>query len=252
MTQIVNIVRIGERLIVADKDSYNALRAASFPATFIPVAMLESAKTLLGYKSIEFKEQDFEQEFLLPFIKRARASWGAKSEAFTSQFQPGMLIMDAASAGADAARQMAPKIESVMARFFSRWGFKHTFDVSESRGKVRISVEYSSESKTKPVIELEKDAKDLQKFEIEFGGFKLSLSMDDPRGRIESSGNGKDVHIGYVHVDLAIKQGGSFMPYHSGRCTYGEVSSVLPMIAALVQIAEYQPDNYTKLAATND
>jgi hypothetical protein len=42
------------------------------------------------------------------------------------------------------------------------------------------------------------------------------------------------------------------VPYQSGRCTYGEVSSVFPMIAALVQIAEHQPDNYTKLAATDD
>jgi hypothetical protein len=235
MTQIVNIVRIGERFIVADKNSYDILRASSFPATAIPAAMLESAKTLLTYKGVEFNEQDFEQEFLLPFIKRARASWGAKGVAFTSQFQAGMLVMDAAQAGADAARQMAPKVEAVIAKFFSRWGFKHTFEVSESRGKVRIGVEYSADSKARPVIELERDSKDLQKFEIEFGGFKIGLSMDDPRGRIESNGNGKDVHIGYVHVDLSIKQGGTFMPYHSGRCTYGEVSSVLPMIAALHQ-----------------
>jgi hypothetical protein len=252
MTQIVNIVRIGERFIVADKNSYDILRASSFPATAIPAAMLESAKTLLTYKGVEFNEQDFEQEFLLPFIKRARASWGAKGDAFTSQFQAGMLVMDAAQAGADAARQMAPKVEAVIAKFFSRWGFKHTFEVSESRGKVRIGVEYSADSKARPVIELERDSKDLQKFEIEFGGFKIGLSMDDPRGRIESNGNGKDVHIGYVHVDLSIKQGGTFMPYHSGRCTYGEVSSVLPMIAALVQIAEHQPNNFTKPAATND
>lgn len=252
MTQIANIVRIGERFIIADKDSYNLIRASSFPATSIPAGMLDSAKTLLAYKGIEFKEQDFDHEFLLPFIKRARASWGAKSDAFTSQFQAGMLIMDAASAGAESARQMAPKIEAVMAKFFTRWGFKHTFEVSESRGKVRISVEYSVDPKARPVIELEKDARDLKKFEIEFGGFKIGLSMDDPRGRIESNGNGKDVHIGYVHVDIALKQGGTFIPYQSGRCTYGEVSSVLPMIAALVQIAEHQPDNYTKLAATDD
>jgi hypothetical protein len=252
MTQIANIVRIGERFIIADKDSYNLLRASALPATSIPVGMLDSAKTLLAYKGIEFKEQDFDQEFLAPFIKRARASWGAKGDAFTSQVLPNMLILDAAPAGADAARQMAPKIEAVMAKFFSRWGFRQAFDVSESRGKVRISVEFLVDPKSRPVLELEKDAKDLQKFEIEFGGFKLSLSMDDPRGRIESRGNGKDVHIGYVHVDISIKQGGSFVPYQSGRCTYGEVSSVLPMIAALVQIAEHQPDNYTKIAATDD
>jgi hypothetical protein len=252
MTQIANIVRIGERFIIADKDSYNLIRANSLPSTSIPAAMMDTARTLMAYKDIEFKEQDFDQEFLLPFIKRARASWGAKSDAFTSQFQAGMLILDAAPAGADAARQMAPKIESVMAKFFSRWAFKHTFEVSESRGKVRISVEYSADPKARPVIELEKDARDLKKFEIELGGFRIGLSMDDPRGRIESSGNGKDVHIGYVHVDIAIKQGGTFIPYQSGRCTYGEVSSVLPMIAALVQIAEYQPDNYNKIAATDD
>lgn len=252
MTQIANIVRIGERFIIADKDSYNLLRASSLPATSIPVGMLDSAKTLLAYKGIDFNEQDFDTEFLAPFIKRARASWGAKGEAFTSQFQAGMLILDATSTGAEAARQMAPKIESVMAKFFSRWGFRQAFDVSESRGKVRISVEYSVDAKARPVIELEKDARDLEKFELELGGFKIGLSMDDPRGRIESSGNGKNVHIGYVHVDISIKQGGTFVPYQSGRCTYGEVSSVLPMIAALVQIAEQQPDNYTKLAATDD
>jgi hypothetical protein len=252
MTQTANIVRIGERFIIADKDSYNLLRASSLPATSIPVGMLDSAKTLLAYKGIEFNEQDFDQEFLAPFIKRARASWGAKGDAFTSQVQSNMLIFDAAPAGADAARQMAPKIEAVMAKFFSRWGFRQAFDVSESRGKVRISVEFSVDPKSRPVLELEKDSKDLQKFEIEFGGFKISLSMDDPRGRIESRGNGKDVHIGYVYVDISIKQGGTFVPYQSGRCTYGEVSSVLPMIAALVQIAEQQPDNYTKIAATDD
>ncbi len=252
MTQIANIVRIGERYIVADNDSYNILREASFPATFIPLGMMESARTLLGYKDVQFNEQDFDQEFLLPFIKRARASWGAKSDAFASQFQPGMLLLDAAQSGSEAARLMAPKIESVMARFFSRWGFKHTFEVSESRGKVRISVEYSADDKARPILELEKDAKDLKKFEIELGGFKIGISMDDPRGRIESTSAGKDVHIGYVHVDLSIKQGGNFVPYHSGCCTYTEVSSVLPMIEALVKIAEYQPDNFTKLAATDD
>jgi hypothetical protein len=252
MTQNVNIVRIGERFIVADKDSYTILRAASFPATIIPAALIETSRTLLSYKDVAFNEQDFDQEFLAPFIKRARASWGAKSDAFTSQFQPGMLILDAAPAGAEAARTMAPKIEAVTARFFSRWGFKHTFEVSESRGKVRISVEFSVDPKSAPVLELEKDSKDLQKFEIEFGGVKLSISMDDPRGRIESNGNGKNVHIGYVYVDLSIKQGGKFVPYHSSRCTYGEISSVLPMIEALVQIAEKQPDNYNKAAATDD
>lgn len=252
MTQIANIVRIGERFIIADNDSYKLLRAVALPATAIPAAMMDSVKTLLKYKDVELNEQDFDQEFLLPFIKRARASWGAKSEAFTSQFQSGMLILDAAPTGADAARLMAPKIESVMAKFFSRWGFRHTFEMSESRGKVRISVEYSTDAKVRPVLELEKDARDLKKFEVEFGGIRIGISMDDPRGRIESNGNGKDVRIGYVHVDVALKQGGTFIPYQSGRCTYGEVSSVMPLITALMQIAENQPDNYTKITATDD
>ena len=249
MTQFANIVRVGERFIVADKDSYDLLRLSFFPATVIPLAMMDTARTLLGYKGVEFKEQDFENDILLPFIKRARASWGSKGEAFTSQHQPGMLILDAAASGAETARTMAPKIESIMATFFRRWGFHQNFEVSESRGKVRIGIEYSIDPKSKPVIELEKDVKELPKYEIEFGGFKISLALDDPKGRIETNGNSKDVHIGYVHVDLSIKQGGRYTPYQSGRCTYGEVSSVAPMMVALMQIAENHPDNINKKAA---
>lgn len=252
MTQIANIVRVGERFIVADKDSYNLLRLSFFPATVIPEAMMDTARTLLAYKGVEFKEQDFESDVLLPFIKRARASWGSKHEAFTSQHQSGMLILDSASSGAETARAIAPKIESIMASFFRRWGFKHAFEISESRGKVRIGIEYSVDPKSKPVIELEKNVKELPKFELELGGFKISLALDDPKGRIESNGNSKDVHIGYVHVDLSIKQGGRYVPYHSGRCTYGEVSSVAPMMVALMQIAENHPENINKKAAATD
>lgn len=252
MTQIANIVRVGERFIVADTESYNLLRLSFFPATAIPLNMMDTAKTLLGYKGVEFKEQDFEEEILRPFMKRAQASWEAKSDAFTSQFQPGMLILDAAASGADSARTMVPKVESVMASFFRRWGFKHTFEVSESRGKIRIGIEYSIDPKAKPVIELEKDSKDLPKFELELGGFKLSLALDDPKGRIETKGNSKEVQVGYVHVSMSIKQGGQYKPYYSGRCTYSEVSNVLPMVTALMQIAESYPENVNKIAASDD
>lgn len=252
MTHIANIVRVGERFIVADAESYNILREASLPFTVIPAETIETARALMAMKGIEVKEKNFESEFLVPFIKRARASWGAKSPDFTSQHQPGILILDSAPAGADEARKMSPKIEGVIASFFRRWGFKFTYELSESRGKVRIGIEYAIDPKSNPVIELEKDAKDLPKYELELGGLKISLALDDPNGRIVTQGNAKDVQIGYVYADVSIKQGGKYVPYRSGRCTYGEISSVVPMIAALMKIAENHPDNINKKAASDD
>lgn len=252
MKQIANIVRIGERFIVADKESYLLLKSIQYPSTVIPVALLESAKTALSYKNIEFVMQDFELDILQPFLKRARASWASKNESFTSQSQTGMLILDASSQGAAAAYEIAPKIEDVMTTFFRRWGFKHNFEISESRGKVRISIEYFFDQKANPVIELAKDAKEFQKYELELGFFKISLSLDDPNGRIANNGNSKEVQIGYVHYTVQIKQGGTFVPYKSGRCTYGEVSSVLPFMSALTKIADNQPNNQKPVAESDD
>jgi hypothetical protein len=164
------------------------------------------------------------------------------------------------------ATEAIPKLQDLLEKFFARWGFSSTFDYSTKNGRCKLNVEYWFDTNKLPIVVLEESAVDLPKVQWKLGFTRFTLSFDNYHGRsyrdvtismqkdretgeerpVEIFG---DLHhkIGYVHYLVEISQGGKWTPIHSGKCTYTELSSVKPLVTALMNVPNMDEHNFDNL-----
>jgi hypothetical protein len=249
--KIINLTRIRQWYIVADAESYLTLKEIGVCMTRFHQDFLPTLKLLTDKHDVRGKEVKFKDEILDPFLDRVGNTWMKKHPTFDCTIDSKTMIFEVKKAtGYDVARKTIPKMEEVLSAFFSRWGYRSKFEYSEARGKVRFAVEYWFDPERQPIVVLAEGVQEKPKVQIKFGTMRLSLAFDDPRGKVETlrdksgDASGKRVNIGYVHVTIEISQGGKFVPFHSTRCTYDQVSSVKPIILALMDVPNVHANNF--------
>jgi hypothetical protein len=249
--KIIKLTRIRQWYIVADADSYLTLKSLGVCMTRFHQDFLPTLKLLTDKHDVRGKEVNFKTEILGPFLDRVGNTWLKKHPSFDCTIDSKTMTFEVRKAdGYDTARKTIPKMEEVLSAFFARWGYRSSFEYSEARGKCRFAVEYWFDPERQPIVVLAEDVREKPKVMLKFGNLRLTLTFDDPRGAVQmlrdKSGDvsGKRVNIGYVHVGIEISQGGNFVPFHSTRCTYQQISNVKPMIAALMEIPNVHANNF--------
>jgi hypothetical protein len=226
------LTKIKQWWLPVDAESYLALREAGVPLVRFHVDFLPALSLITKKHRIRAKEVSFKDEILTPFLNLVGTTWNKKQHCRATIAARSMKFETLKPEVYTKAKESITKLTDILEKFFVRWGFKYQFEYSESRGKCKLNVEYYFDSTKMPVIPLETPVTDLPKVQLKIGFTRITMTFGDR----------------YVDTLIEVSQGGKFTPLHSTRCTYSQISSVKPMIAALMQVPDHDIHNFDNSA----
>lgn len=249
--QIIRLTKIKQWYLPVDKESYTILRDAGVPLIRIPADFIPALSLLTKKHHIKAREVSFRDEILGPFLENVGTTWNKKPFCKATIGARNMKFETTKAEVYTKMKEVIPKLVEVLERFFARWGYSYTIVPSESRQKWKIDVDYFFDSNKMPIIPLATPVEEQQKIQLKIGFTRLTFTFDDFHSKsvtlpplLGSSEQRKEHRIGYVHLLIEISQGGVFTPLHSTRCTYTELSSVKPLIAALMHVPNMDIHNF--------
>jgi hypothetical protein len=252
---LIRLTKIKQWWLPADAESYSILKDAGVPLIRFHVDFLPTLKLLTDKHHIRAKEVHFKSEIMDPFMDLMGSTWNKKPHCRATIGSRTMKFETLKPEAFAKAKESLPKLEALLAGFFTRWGFNHRFEYSESRGKCRLNVEYFFDSTKLPVIPLHTEPGTLPKIQLKLGFARLTFTFDNydsktvtlppRRGQQEGVAEHK---IGYVHLTVEVSQGGVFKPIYSNKCLYSQLSSVKPLIAALMTVPDHDIHNFDNSA----
>lgn len=247
---IIRLTKIKQWYVVADVETYKVLKDLGTPMIRVHQNFLPTLGLLTSRANVKVKNVDFESEIMDPFLTKTTETWAKKYGKV--QMTNRNLVFSAASTskdgpGADAkfkgAKSAVEKLETILATFFARWGYKCQLVYSENKDgtKMKFHVEYWFDSEKTPILPLETPVQELKHVELKFGFARLVLSMDDmtKKGRNQN----------YIHVRFEVSQGGNWTSVHTSKCLPTQVSSVLPAVGAMMEIVNLDPHNFDNEAS---
>lgn len=224
---VIRLTKVKQFYLPVDAESYLVLRNAGIPLTRIHQDILPTIQLLTRQNNIKAKEVSFANEIVTPFLDRVGAEWLKGEHRSVTITAKTMRFETTNSKGLRSAEEAAPKLQACLERFFLRWGFRSTIEQSVHRNKCLIYVSYWLDANTQPVISLEQAATEIPAVTLTFGFTRLTLKLG-PRE---------------CHLVVSTSQGGTFVPLHSTRCLYNQISDVRGMLTALLEIPSIDPTN---------
>jgi len=226
--KIIRLTKIRQWWLPVDAESYTILRDAGVPLIRFHVDFLPTLQLLTKKHHIRAKAVQFGPEILDPFLEMIGTTWNAKPHCKATITARQMKFETLKPEVFNKAKASILKLEDLLSKFFSRWGYNFRFDYSELRGKCKLTVEYFFDSNKIPIIPLVTDPADLPKIQLKLGFTRITMTFGEK----------------YVDTMLEVSQGGIFQPHHSSRCLYSQISSVKPLIAALMSVPDRDIHNF--------
>jgi len=231
--KILRLVKIKQWYIPYDGDSYKLLRSAGVPLVrfhenFLPTLQLLCKKHKFRGQLINFREKVLE-----PFLDKVGITFNRKPHCRATINTKSLRFETLKPEVFQAMKENTiPKLEDVLLAFFRRWGYKSTFKYSEHRGKILLVVDYWYDSEKLPIIPLAESLEELPPVRIKFGMTRITLKMGEK----------------YLETIIEVSQGGIFKTLHTTRCLYSQMSSVKPMIHALMEVPNRDQYNFDNSA----
>lgn len=252
---VIKLVRIKQWYVPHDAETYKVLRKIGVPLTQFHQDFLPTLQLLTKPKNIRALEVNFKTKVLEPFLDLVGATWNKKPHCEATIQARTMKFEVLKTEGFAVAKKSIPKLQDVLTKFFARWGYRSTFEYSEARGKCKLNVEYWFDPEKQPIVILEDEkVADNSVAKIVFGNLRFTFRFDNFESKTKMlpprPGSDPDArpplsyHIGYVHTLIEIRQGGAFTPLHSSKCKISDLSSVKPLIAALMAVPNHSPSNF--------
>lgn len=235
---VIRLTRIKQWLVVADVDSYKVLKALGAPMLRVHHNFLPTLGLLMKKQGVRAKSVDFESEILDPFLQKTASTWVKKYGKCTITSK--VMVFQAGDDKIKAAEEAIPKLEGLLHDFFSRWGYRASFQYSKSKtgNRIKFHVEYWFDSEKMPILPLETPIEEIPKVQFKIGFTRLTFSFEDP-SRVKH--NSKAGH--QVHLMVEVSQGGVFKPIHTTKCLYSQLSSVQPLLLALMSVLNHDQHN---------
>lgn len=233
--KVINLTRIKQWYIPADNEAYLTLKKHGVPLLKIHQNFLPTLRLLTQKHNIRGRVVDFNQDILDPFLERLGSLWNKKYGKATITNK--VMVFQAKDDKLVEAREAVPKLEERLRQFFDRWGFKFQCEFSEVKSRLKLHVEYWFDNNKSPVILMDEPEVEQPKVMLKLGFTRLVFAFDQHQNQF---GKGP----GYVHLTIEVSQGGRWAPLRTSRCTYTELSSVLPLVTALMDIPNKDQHNF--------
>lgn len=255
---VIQLTKIKQWFIPVDAEAYLTLKKAGAPMTRIHQDFLPLIGHALRARGIRAKKVEFKASILDPFLDKVGTTWNKKPHSTCTIQAKSMKFETTHADGLSKAREAVPKLQDVLTTFFNRWGYRTTFEYSEVKGKVRLNVEYWFDPEKQPIVVLAEEPQEKQKIQLKLGNLRLSFVFDSFESKTEIAARPvespnderppKNYRIGYVHTIIESSQGGKFNPIYSSRCKYSEISNVMPLVAALMDVPNHNETNFDEPA----
>lgn len=225
---LIRLTRIKQWYIVADVESYMTLKKLGAPMIRVHQNFLPTLQLLTKKNKVNAVSVDFESEILDPFLEKTAATWTKKYGKCTITSR--VMVFQAQDARVGDADKAVANLEARLQSFFSRWGYKFSVQYSKNRQGTRLKfhVEYWFDPERMPILPLEVPVEEVPKVQFKIGFTRLTFSFENPQAR---SGKAPKVHL-----LVEVSQGGKFTPIHSTNCLYSQLSSVKPLVNALMNV----------------
>lgn len=225
--QIVRLTKIKQWYMPVDADSYKIMRTAGVSLLRIHADFMPTVKTLTRKHNIRSESVDFNDSILTPHLDKLSELWRKKANR-TSTLTSSVLKFETTHKDAYEAGKIAlPKLEDALRRFFSRWGYTASYEISETRHKLLLHVRYKYDSNRSPVLSLIEDKELLPQIKIDLGFIRLSLTPGE-----------RD-----IEVNVSQQHGSDWKTVATTTCLYDQISDVRPMINALMGVVDKDQHN---------
>lgn len=230
---VVKLTKIKSYYFPVDADDYKLLRSHGIPIIKIHENLLPTLGLVFTKHSIKPQAVSFTESILNPYLDRIGGAWNSKEHRVATITKSVLKFETTKASIMPQSREALHKLETSLRRFFSRWGFLAVFETSESRGKLKLHVNYKFDPERDPIIPLVEDATSLPAVKIDLGFVRLTLTLMKRE----------------VEVNIAVAAGTGWNSIHTSRCLYSQVSDVRPMLTALVGVVnndQHNADNKAK------
>jgi len=224
---VVKLTKIKQFYFPVDAEDYKLLRAHGVPVIKIHENLLPTLGLLFKKNKITPQAVNFNDAIFNPYLDKIGEAWQSKEFRVATITKSVMKFETTKASIMPHAREALHKLETSLRRFFTRWGFAAAFELSESRGKLKLHVNYKFDPARDPVIPLVEDATSLPSIKIDLGFVRVSLTLMKHD----------------VEVNIAIAAGTLWNSIHTSRCQYDQITDVRPMIAALVSVVNHDQHN---------
>lgn len=224
----VKLTKIKSFYFPVDADDYKLLRDHGLPLTKIHENLLPTFGLLFKKHKIAPQLVPFSEQILNPYLDKVGTAWQAKPHRKASITKSVMRFETLHSSVYAESREALYKLEASLRRFFQRWAYSATFELSESRGKLKLHVNYRFEpEKVHPLVPLREDATSLPSVKIDLGFVRLTLTLMKRE----------------VEINVSVAAGVGWNSIHTSRCLYSQISDVRPMLATFANIVNHDPHN---------
>jgi hypothetical protein len=226
--QIIRLTKLRQWYLPVDAESYKILRSAGIPLIRIQENFIPTIGMLTKKKKIKARLVDFNDTILNPYLDELGMRWQKKDHRKATINSSVLRFETVHASAAEQARLAVPKIEASLRRFFARWGYTATYELSESRGKIKFHVAYKYDPNKLPIINLQEDPTSLPVARIDLGYVRISLTMGEKE----------------LETNVSIATGTTWQSIHTSRCLYSQVSDVRQIVNTLMDIPSKDIHNF--------
>jgi hypothetical protein len=247
----IRLTRIKQWYFPVDVETYKTLKGLGVPLLRIHHTFIPTLRLITKSRGIKGTEIPFDSALMDPFLNMLSSTWQKKyGKCLISSSEMTFIASDPEKI--KAAKEAMPRLEQLIHNFFSRWGFAYAPQYSESASGKRIKyhISFKFDSNKMPIINLEAEEQVLPKVQWKIGFLRINLTFDNPKGKVVygkappgAERPPKHIEPGFVHLLIELSKGGSWVPYHSTKCNITQVSNVMPLVAALMNIPNLDPFN---------
>lgn len=223
----VKLTKIRQFYFPVDADDYKLLRERGLPAIRIHENLLPTFGLIFKKYHIKPQNVSFNDAIMNPYLDKIGETWQSKPHRKASITKSVMKFETLHASIQLQARESLHKLESSLRKFFQRWGFSASFELSESRGKLKLHVNYRFDPERNPVIPLVEDPTSLPSIAINLGYVRLTMTLMKRE----------------IEINISVAAGPGWNSIHTSRCLYSQVSDVRPMLAGLVNIVNSDSHN---------
>lgn len=224
---VVKLTKIKQFYFPVDAEDYKLLRSHGIPVIKIHENLLPTLGLLFKKNKIQPQSVSFNDSILDPYLDKLGETWQSKEFRVATITKSVMKFETTKASIMQQSREALHKLETSLRRFFTRWGFSATFELSESRGKLKLHVNYKFDPLRDPIIPLVEDATSLPSIKLDLGFVRLTLTLMKRE----------------VEINIAVAAGTGWNSIHTSRCLYSQITDVRPMITALISVVNHDQHN---------
>lgn len=215
----ISLVRYRQWFIPANAKSYKKLVKIGFPSTRIHEDSVGVLKLLLQKHELKAKIYKW-QKILREFYEMISTEWKSIDYRDSEFSSKRLLFFTTKKSGRDYALKDANKIKERIDKFFRRYGFSIEITISELRGIVKVSADFTWSEHRPPIIPVDVPAIETKQNILQMGFHRLLVSHDKK----------------FFYWTLEIKSGDNWCRVTSSKCLLEQVTDPLPLISTLMSV----------------